>query len=264
MKSFIRNFLYTALIAQICTTVVKAKVNMPGSPNSGPLSGSTQPDSGWISLFNGKTLDGWQVKCLPEDRNKTYWKVEDGTITCNSLDDKSHNYVWLVSEAEYKNFELRLSFMAYRDSPGNSGVQIRSRFDDSPGAPNGGWMDGPQVDIQPPDPFRTGLIYDETREEKRWIHPDLKDWQIDSSYAAPEWSFKYAEEGWNELTIFCNGTYIRTILNGDVITDWNGKGVLDNQAHKSHHIDKSGHIALQLHARDALKINFKNIRIRKL
>jgi hypothetical protein len=221
-------------------------------------------DSGWISIFNGKNLDGWQVKCLPEDKDKTYWTVENGAITCNSMDNKDHNYVWLISEQEYDNFELQLQVKAYKDSPGNSGVQIRSRYDESPDAPNGGWLDGPQVDIHPPTPFRTGLIYDETRGEQRWIYPSLESWRIDSSYAAPKWSFKYAEDGWNELTIICQGTHIKTILNGDIITDWDGKGVLDNQAHKDRNVDKSGHIAFQLHARDALKIQFKNIKIRNL
>jgi hypothetical protein len=39
-------------------------------------------------------------------------------------------------------------------SPGNTAVQFRSRYDASATAPNGGWLDGPQVDIHPPAPFR--------------------------------------------------------------------------------------------------------------
>jgi hypothetical protein len=218
----------------------------------------------WNSLFNSNNLNGWQVKCLPQDKDKQYWQVVNGAIVCNSINDKDHNYIWLVTDQEFSDFELQLKFKAYKESPGNSGVQIRSRYDESPDAPNGGWMDGPQVDIHPPAPFRTGLIYDETREEKRWISPSLKNWQIEESYAAPKWSFKYAEEGWNELTIICIKTNIKTILNGDIITDYDGKGVLDNKAHKEHHIDESGHIALQLHAGDQLKIEFKDIKIKLL
>lgn len=222
------------------------------------------PESEWQSLFNGHNLDGWQVRCLPEDENKNFWTVENGAITCNSMDDQNHSYVWLMSEKEYQDFELRLQFKAFKESPGNSGVQIRSRYDTSPDAPNGGWLDGPQVDIHPPDPFRTGLIYDETREEKRWIYPSLENWEIDTSDVSHTWTFKYGEEGWNDLTIICNGTHIKTILNGDVITDWDGQGVFDNEAHKKHRVGQSGHLALQLHAQDALKIQYKNIKIRKL
>ncbi len=221
-------------------------------------------ESEWQSLFNGHNLDNWQVRCLPEDENKNFWTVENGAITCNSMDDQNHNYIWLMSQNEYDNFELRLQFKAFRESPGNSGVQIRSRYDASPDAPDGGWLDGPQVDIHPPNPFRTGLIYDETREEKRWIYPNLENWEIDTSDVSHTRMFKYGEEGWNDLTIICNGTHIKTILNRDVITDWDGQGVLDNEAHKKHRVGQSGYLAFQLHAQDALKIQYKNIKIRKL
>jgi len=218
----------------------------------------------WTSLFNGQNLDGWVVKCLPDDRNKTFWSVDQGAITCNSMEDTDHAYVWLMTDKEFADFEFRLKFKAYKNSPGNSGIQIRSRYDESPNAPNGGWLDGPQIDIHPPDPFRTGLIYDETREEKRWIYPSLKNWEIDSADVPHKWSFKYDEEGWNDLSVLCKGNYIKTTLNNHVITDWDGSGILDSEFHKKHRIDKSGHIALQLHSDDALKIRFKDIIIRTL
>ncbi|MBN1996259.1 DUF1080 domain-containing protein [candidate division KSB1 bacterium] len=228
------------------------------------LAKTSKPPQDWISLFNGLDLTGWQVKCLPKDREKLYWSVKDGAITCNSLGDRNHDYVWLMTDKEYGDFELYLRFKAFRESPGNSGVQFRSRYNDSADAPNGGWLDGPQVDIHPPDPFRTGLIYDETREEKRWIYPSLEDWRIDSTYAANKWTFKYADEGWNELTIICRGTCVKTVLNGDIIADYDGSGVLDNEAHRIHNIATSGFIALQLHSGDELFIQFKDIRIKVL
>ncbi len=227
-------------------------------------SNASAENTGWTSLFNGHNLDGWTVECIPKDRHKTYWTVKDNAITCNSLGDKDHDYVWLLTEQTFGDFELRLKFKAWKNAPGNSGVQVRSRYDNSPDAPRGGWMDGPQIDIHPPAPFRTGLVYDETREERRWIYPDLKDWKIDGSYAADKWTFKYADEGWNEMTIICDGTHIKTVLNGEKITDWDGAGVLDNEAHKARQVDKSGHIALQLHAGDELLIRFKDIKIKPL
>ena len=105
----------------------------------------------WQSLFNGNDLTGWTVKCKPEDREKGFWRVDKGTILANSMGQKGHDYVWLVSNKEYTDFVLRLRFQMFRDSPGNSGVQIRSRYDDEDG-----WLDGPQVDINPPGPWRTG------------------------------------------------------------------------------------------------------------
>lgn len=85
----------------------------------------------WGSLFNGKDLSGWTVKSQPQDRDKVFWNVEDGAIVCDSMGRKDHNYVWLVSNEEFADFELRLKFQVYADSPGNSGLQFRSRFDDA-------------------------------------------------------------------------------------------------------------------------------------
>jgi len=224
------------------------------------------PGSGWISLFNGRDLDGWTVKCHDEDAGKKFWFVEDGTITCHSLGRSDHDYVWLMTDGEYDDFELTLQFQAYRESPGNSGVQVRSRYDSGPDAPGGGWLDGPQVDIDTPTGWRTGLIYDETREEKRWISPSLTDWEIDDSHAAKEWKFYFADEGsgWNDLRIICNGTSIKTYLNGYEMTDFDGAGILDNQAHKDHNVGMNGHIALQLHSKDELFIRYRNIRLKRL
>lgn len=224
------------------------------------------PDNGWISLFNGKDLTGWKVECTPPDRDKQFWTVKEGAIDCNSLGRADHDYVWLIHQGEYGDFELRLQFQAFRDSPGNSGVQVRSRFEASTEAPRGGWMDGPQVDIHPPTPWRTGLIYDETREERRWIAPSLPDWNIDSTYAPKKWTFRYSDQGtgWNDLRIFCEGTRIRTYLNGLLMTDFDGSGVLDNAAHQKHNVGLTGHVALQLHTGDELHIRYRNLRLRRL
>ena len=217
-----------------------------------------------VSLFNGTNLFGWHVECQPADQGKTFWTVDQGTILCDSMGRKDHNYVWLVSDGEFGDFELRLRFQAYKDSPGNSGVQFRSRFDP---LTSGGWLDGPQVDIHPPGAmnWRTGFIYDETREEKRWIFPSLKDWNMDPQLKPSRHLFKYAEDGdgWNELVLVARGTHIKTVLNGVIVTDWDGAGVLDNASHTRHNVGRSGHFALQLHSGDELRIRFKDIVVRK-
>lgn len=217
------------------------------------------------SLFNGRDLSGWVVQCQEKDRNQEFWRVDRGTILCDSMGRKDHNYVWLMTEEEFGDFELRLKFQAYKDSPGNSGLQFRSRFDPSA---EGGWLDGPQVDIHPPHEtnWRTGLIYDETREERRWIFPSLEDWNIGPEYKPAHYVFKYAEEGdaWNELVLVCRGMQIKTILNGVVQTDENATGVLDNAAHVKHNVGRRGHFALQLHSGDELRIRFKDISVRRL
>ena len=95
-------------------------------------------DDQWESLFNGEDLDGWTVKCIPEDQGKVYWDVKEGCITCNSMGDRDHNYIWLATEREFANFHLKLKFQVFRESAGNSGVQFRSQYDTSDSANYGG------------------------------------------------------------------------------------------------------------------------------
>ena len=211
----------------------------------------------WQSLFNDRDLTGWTVKCAPADADKQFWTVDSGSILADSLGQTGHDYVWLVSDREYSDFVLRLRFQAYRSSPGNSGVQIRSRYDDS-----ASWLDGPQIDINPPAPWRTGMIWDETRGSQRWLHPPVPKGQwVDETMANPELAFFYGDEKdlWNDLVITAVGTRITAVLNGVHVTDYDGAGVLDDEVHKKHNVGLGGHIALQIHRDDQLKIRFRDI-----
>jgi hypothetical protein len=216
----------------------------------------------WTTLFNGKDLTGWAVKCVPADSDKAFWRVDDGAILANSIGRKEHDYVWLVTDRQYGDFILRLRFQAYRNSPGNSGVQIRSRYDDQ-----AGWLDGPQIDIHPPGPWRTGMIWDETRGVKRWLYPNVPkgEW-VNPSMANPDLTFYYSDEGpgWNELEIKAVGTRLAARLNGVKVMGYNGDGVLNDEVHKTRHVGMVGHIALQIHRNDELKIRFKDVAIKDL
>jgi hypothetical protein len=212
---------------------------------------------GWTSLFDGRSLSGWQVKSVAADRDKTFWTVKDGAIVCDSMDSTDHDYVWLLTDREYDDFELTMRIRSYAGSPGNSGIQVRSRYDDA-----ANWLDGPQVDIHPPGGWRSGLIYDETRGHQRWIFPSLENWRIEPAQGPREWSWN--RDGWNDVTIRCDGTRIVTKINGLVIADYDGAGVLDDDAHQKHNVGMKGFIALQLHKHDRLRIAFKDLYIRPL
>jgi hypothetical protein len=222
-------------------------------------------EGGWVSLFNGKDLSGWIVQCPTKDRGKNFWQADAGTILCDSLGRPDHDYCWLVSEKEFGDFELTLKFQAYTNSPGNSGVQFRSRYDADD---KGGWLNGPQVDIHPGanQTWRTGLIYDETRGEQCWVSPSLPGSKIGAESRPAEHVFKYADDadGWNDLTIIARGTQVKTIVNGLICADWDGTDILDNTAHRERNVGRTGHFALQLHAKDQLRIRFKDIFVRKL
>lgn len=229
---------------------------------------TNENDDKYVELFNGKNLDDWEVKCLPQDRHKIFWKVENGVIECNSIGRPDHNYVWLINKNEYADFDLQLKFQIFKSSNGNSGVQFRSRFDDSETARGGGWLSGPQADIHPPSPFRAGLIYDETDGVNRWIYPSMPDWKIsekDVPKTALQTKLVYADDNpdtWNTMEISCEGMKIRTFVNGNPVTDFDGTGILDDTSHIKNKVGTSGKIALQLHASDELLIRYKEIKIR--
>jgi len=221
----------------------------------------------WESLFNGKNLEGWTIKCIPEDQGKVYWTVADGAIECNSMGDKQHNYVWLTSDREFTDFHLKLKFQVFRDCQGNSGVQFRSSYDSSDTARHGGWLNGPQADIHGPVPYRCGLIYDETENVRRWIHPSLPDWKITEEQApeqALETQLLYYEDdpkAWNEMEIICEGMHVITVVNGNQVSDFRGEGILNDHMHKIRHSGERGCLAFQLHSNDELKIRIKDINI---
>lgn len=216
---------------------------------------------GWESLFNGKDLSGWIVKCKPADAAKTFWRVEDGVIVCDTAGDRDHDYVWLMTDAEYGDFELELEIQSHADCPGNSGVQVRSRYNDAIL-----WLDGPQIDIHPPTPWRSGHVYDETRGTRRWICPSLPDSGIQEDQVNATHAWRHAGEGagWNTVRIRCEGTRIRTFINGTPVVDYDGAGLLDDAEHQEYRVGMAGHIALQLHIRDDLTMRYRNLRLRRL
>ena len=216
----------------------------------------------WKPLYNGQDLSGWVIKGKPEDLKRNYWLSYPDYIEANSLDFPDHDYVWLMTEGEYKDFELKFMFQAFGESPGNSGIQLRSRYNDL-----AYWLDGPQIDIHPPMPWRTGMMWDETKGNQRWIFPELngKEW-VDSSMAISNAPFYLANDpqNWNDMMIKAKGNQITAWLNGTLITDYMGEGTLDDSLHMAKNVGKVGHIAFQIHSGDALIIRFKDIYVREL
>lgn len=208
-----------------------------------------QNADGWTSLFNGKDLTGWSQKAKAEDQDTEFFTVHNGVIVAEAK-DKDHDYVWLYSDKEYQDFHLKLKFQGERGDYANSGVQIRSRYDHND---NGGWLNGPQVDIGFID--RNGSIWDETRNNQRWLY---------EGYNAKTFFFADEPPGWNSLEIIVKDYRIQVIQNGDLLTDYDGSGVLDDANHKALGVGTKGHIALQIHTSDVMKIKFKDIYLREL
>ena len=69
---------------------------------------------------------------------------------------------------------------------------------------------------------------------------------------------------WKRVVRSPEGSRIRTWTNGVPVADFDGAGILDDEDHQRHRVGLSGHVALQLHRRDDLRIRFRDIRIRPI
>jgi len=105
-------------------------------------------EAGWVSLFNGKDLTGWQNARNATGENK--WKAEDGTLTNTAT---GHDGNDIATVEKFKDFELKIEYKTVKD--GNSGVYLRGRIElqvlDSFGKnPPGKGDDGAVYDQFPP------------------------------------------------------------------------------------------------------------------
>jgi len=209
-------------------------------------------EEGFTPLFDGKTLDGWTINCLPKDRafGVKAWTVDRGTLLANTVGHKDHFYIMLATKKEYGDFVLRLRFQVPRGVTGNSGIQIRSRYN-----PKTGWMEGPQIDINPPNPQLTGKLWNEGPGEHRWLSNE--------PVRRPKFFYADQGDGWNDLEITAKGMRIRSVLNGVTVVDYDGAGVLDDALHKKHRVGAQGVIGLQIHSYHELELRFEDIRIKE-
>jgi len=76
---------------------------------------SVSQEAGWVTLFDGKSLDGW------DQVGESNWRVEDGAIVVDKMAGKDPGY--LVSKKPYKNFVVRVEFWSSDDA--NSGIYFR-------------------------------------------------------------------------------------------------------------------------------------------
>ncbi len=220
-----------------------------------PAAGS----DGWISLFNGKDLTGWEGL-------EGYWSVVDGAIQASETKETSkHTHLILQCSKDhpekFANFELRYSWRMVTKG-GNSGVQVRGKIDNPAMFHVGGY----QADIDAGNSF-TGIIYDEggvaggrgimsKRGEKTvWDDKNVRSsTPLDKSDAEIKKCIKPCGE-WNACVVKADGNHLVCSINGQVTTD-----LTDNSPKAC----KSGVIGLQMHGGHTMAIQFKDIRIKML
>jgi hypothetical protein len=103
-----------------------------------------QGASGWVTLFNGKNLDGWTPV------GKADWKVMNGELW------STNGAGFLLSKQPYTNFEIRADFWVTPDA--NSGIFIRCQDPAKVGAAT--CYEVNIFDTRPDQTYRTGGIVD--------------------------------------------------------------------------------------------------------
>lgn len=198
---------------------------------------------GWVSLFDGKTLEGWTIKS-----GKATYKVEDGAILGRTEDGSPNTF--LCSAKEYGDFELEFDVKV--DNGLNSGVQIRSTLKDVDKDQYGGRVTGPQVEIEA-GPGQAGFIYGEAT-PFGWLSPKPKANEKDAEHP----HFKNGE--WNHYRIVAKGTRIQTWINGEAIEDLAHEEIYKTNA--------KGFIGLQVHGigkgSGPFEVRWKNLKIKEL
>ena len=198
------------------------------------LSAAGEEESGWVSLFDGRTLKGWQ-----RVNGSASYVAVNGAIVGTTRTDSPNSF--LATEKSYDDFVLE--FEVKQDGgPANSGVQIRSAIDP---AYNEGRVFGYQVDIDPSERDWSGGVYDEQR--RGWLYPNSLNPHARGLYKMGEW---------NHFRIEAIGTTVRTWVNGTPI------------AHVIDGVSKEGFIALQIHSigspdEAGRRTSWRNIRIRE-
>lgn len=196
------------------------------------LSHITKAQDKWITIFDGKSLDGW------EHVGPGRFILQDGVL-------KSEGGMGLLWYTKQK-FENSVVRVVYKNPGGaNSGVFIRI-----PEKPTEPWMPvnkGFEVQIYDKgDPYhRTGVLYSLTKAMAQPTHPDQ----------------------WNTMEITLKGDTTRVTVNGELVTDFHeGQPVPPKK--ETWEPDRgprpqSGYIGLQNHSDDDI-VYFKEVSVRPI
>jgi hypothetical protein len=192
------------------------------------FSGCAPHDARTISLFDGKTFDGWEG-------NLNHFRIQDGAIVGGSLQKALPQNEFLCTEKVYRDFELSLKVKLLGDpANANAGIQIRSRR-----IPNNNDMIGYQADM---GQHFWACLYDEGRRHRILAKPDPQ--RLRQALKPNDW---------NEYVIRCVGSRVQLWMNGYQTVDY---------TEPDESLEQAGVIGLQIHSGPPAEAWYKDIRIR--
>jgi hypothetical protein len=248
-------FVYTAIVLVLLIT------------SSCKLSGQNLRDKeGFVKLFDGKTLKGW-------DGDPTYWRIENGNLVGEITPEtllKTNNFI-IWKGGEPADFELKVDCRI--TASGNSGINYRSvRLPDVPYA-----LKGYQADIDGKNRY-TGQNYEERgrttlayRGQKTVVNGQDTPGPLQASIKSNAWTKtdvtsslgtaeelqgKIKSEDWNEIHLVVKGNRLQHYVNGVLMSD-----VTDNDTENR---KMSGLLGVQVHVGPPMKVEYRNMRLKKL
>jgi hypothetical protein len=208
------------------------------------------PAQDWKILYNGKNLDGWEIK------GDGQWKIlADGTLIAQpvsgprnpfgsawpvSLTEQQYRnwrqaQSWLYTAEEFGQYDLHVEYLT--PAGGNSGISIRDKT-------RGQYSYGPQPDFSK-TPAHNGY-------EIQIINGVKTKYPSGSIYLFAPAEFGHEKENdWNSLDIESRNDRITVKLNGHQVASHPGDPARP----------KAGPIGLQLHDRFTVMM-FRNIKMR--
>lgn len=225
--------------------------------------------TGFVSIFDGKTLNGW-------DGDPQSWRVEDGAIVGESTAERPRNNTYISYHGDQpRDFDLKLEIKVERG--GGSGIQYRSqvglpwtRLRPGQPAPNLDWMmTGPQADfwfpVSPRSFAYTGQFYSENtdlgilawRGQVAMSIPGSKDSRLVGNIGNRDALGGYVRiNDWNQYEIIARGGTFLHIINGQLMAVY-----IDDDPASSN--NQRGLIGIEMEGTPT-RISVRNIWLRKL
>lgn len=211
-------------------------------------------EQGFTPIFDGKTLDGWEG-------DPAIWTVEDGAITGQTSAEKpiKHNTFLIWRQGEVDDFEIRFDYR-FGTEKGNSGLQYRS-FEVPENA--GKWIvGGYQADFDAGNNY-SGILYGErfrgilaNRGLETVIGADHKPKEVRRFGESKDLGQFVKRDDWNSYRVVAKGFHFTHEINGHLMSACTDE---DTEVRRP-----SGIVALQVHAGPPMKIQFRNIRLKRL
>ena len=224
------------------------------------IAGAAEPPrdaDGFVSLFNGKDLTGW-------DGDPRLWSVKDGAIRgeTTAQNPARGNTFIIWKGGAVADFELRVKFRL--SASNNSGIQYRSKHVTDGKVANPWVVRGYQGEVRNEAnlPNVSGFIYDEGGKRGRLcLVGEKATWEngkktvTGQTCTAEQFKKAFKLDDWNEYRIVAKGDNIQQFINGVPTVDFTDRE--QGQALTE------GILALQLHAGRPMWVEFKDIRLKR-